>query len=74
MLNIAEGAGRHSKPDKQRFYEIAKGSATECASILDVLQLKGLISTEEHTKVRALNLRIVQMLSKMCGRRGRARR
>ncbi len=74
LLNIAEGAGRHSKPDKQRFYEIAKGSATECAAILDIMLVKGLVTVDEHERARALDLRIVQMLSKMCGRRGRARR
>lgn len=71
LLNIAEGAGRHSKPDKQRFYEIAKGSATECASIIDVLKMKGHGSAEDHVRVRSLNIRVVQMLSRMCGTRGR---
>ncbi len=73
LLNIAEGAGRHSRADKQRFYEIAKGSAMECASIIDILQIKGLGSPENHAKVRALNIRVVQMLSRMCGARGRTR-
>jgi len=35
-LNIAEGAGEHSGLEKARFYRMAKRSATECASILDV--------------------------------------
>ena len=35
-LNIAEGSGEHSLPEKARFYRMAKRSATECASILDV--------------------------------------
>ena len=29
VLCIAEGAGRRSGPDKRRFYEMARGSATE---------------------------------------------
>ncbi len=73
LLNIAEGVGRHSRPDKQRFYEIAKGSAMECASIIDILRIKGLGSPENHARVRGLNIRIVQMLSRMCGARGRTR-
>src|SRR5687767_4852511 len=36
VLNIAEGAGRFSPADKARFYAIARGSATECAAIMDV--------------------------------------
>ena len=36
VLNLGEGAGRISKPDRARFFAIARGSATECAAILDV--------------------------------------
>jgi len=35
-LNIAEGAGEYSVNEKIRFYRIARRSATESASILDV--------------------------------------
>jgi four helix bundle protein len=34
VLNIAEGAGKHSKPDKRRYYVTARGSATESAALL----------------------------------------
>ena len=37
-LNIAEGAGEYAPAEKVRFYRIAKRSATECSSILDILQ------------------------------------
>ena len=37
MLNIAEGTGRFTKPDKKNFYIIARGSAFECVAILDYL-------------------------------------
>ena len=30
MLNIAEGSGRFTKPDKRNFYAIARGSVFEC--------------------------------------------
>ena len=42
VLNIAEGAGRRSAADKRRFYEMARGSATETAAITDVLRVRGL--------------------------------
>jgi four helix bundle protein len=35
-LNIAEGCGKLSNVDKQRFHSIARGSAMECGAILDV--------------------------------------
>src|SRR6516225_791672 len=36
VLNLSEGAGKLSKPDKRRYYLIARGSATESAALLDV--------------------------------------
>jgi four helix bundle protein len=35
--NIAEGNGKWSKKDRKTFFEIARGSALECASCLDIL-------------------------------------
>ena len=35
VLNLAEGAGKHSKLDKRRYYVTARGSATESAALLD---------------------------------------
>jgi four helix bundle protein len=68
VLNIAEGAGRVSGPDKARFYTIARGSAMECAAILDVLACQRRIDPAHHAHGWQLLLRIVQMLTKL-GRR-----
>ncbi len=38
MLNIAEGSGRFTKPDKRNFYIIARGSTFECVAIFDYLK------------------------------------
>ena len=38
MLNIAEGSGRYTKPDKRNFYVIARGSTFECVAIIDYLK------------------------------------
>lgn len=38
LLNIAEGAGRLSAKDKQRFYTISRGSVFEVSSILDIMK------------------------------------
>lgn len=45
-LNIAEGAGRYSKPDKRNFYTVARGSVFECTAIIDILQERDLLSKE----------------------------
>jgi four helix bundle protein len=63
--NIAEGAGKSSLPDRARFFTIARGSATECAAHLDVLQVEGLLASERYTEGLALLERIVSMLTRM---------
>jgi len=68
VLNVAEGAGRVSGRDKAHFYVIARGSATECAAILDVLARQGRIGAIDHDRGRELLLRIVQMLSRLNSR------
>jgi four helix bundle protein len=65
VLNIAEGAGRTSLPDKQRFYEIAKGSATECAATLDLLRFQPGGDAQARANARRLAVRIVQMLTRL---------
>ncbi|MEX1001360.1 MAG: four helix bundle protein [Crocinitomicaceae bacterium] len=44
MLNIAEGSGRFTKPDKRNFYVISRGSVFECVSIFDYLKDMGSIN------------------------------
>jgi len=39
-LNIAEGNGKFTSPDRCRFFDNARGSALECAAALDVLVAK----------------------------------
>jgi len=36
VLNLAEGSGRFSKPDRRNFFIIARSSVFECVAILDV--------------------------------------
>jgi len=70
-LNIAEGAGRFSPADKARFYAIARGSATECAAIVDVVLSRGLGSVSACRQARSLLVRIVQMLTRLNTRMAR---
>ena len=35
-LNLAEGHGRRTRPDRLRFFQIALGSIRECQAILDL--------------------------------------
>ena len=67
LFNIGEGAGKTARIDKQRSYEIARGSATEAATQLDLLQIRSLITSEQYKQARALLVRVAQMLSRMSG-------
>jgi four helix bundle protein len=67
VLNLAEGAGRRFAREKAHFYSIARGSATECAAVLDLLSARGLLSAAEHRHGRGLVVRMVQMLTRLIG-------
>jgi len=64
-LNIAEGSGRFDK-DERRYFSMARGSALECAAIMDVLEALGTPSVEEANQAKELLERIVSMLTKLC--------
>jgi four helix bundle protein len=61
-LNLAEGNGKFTGPDRCRFFDIARGSALECAAALDVLIAKGRYATNEAKPGKEQLLRIVSML------------
>jgi four helix bundle protein len=64
-LNIAEGNGR-SGGDRVHHLRIARGSATECGAIVDVLRLLEVAPIEQIDRGKELLVRVVSMLSKMC--------
>ena len=61
-LNIAEGNGKFSAKDRARFFEMARGSALECAACLDVLLVRKLAGEEQVLLAKERLSRIVQML------------
>ena len=63
--NIAEGCGRTTRADKAKHYTIARGSAMECASHLDVMKIDELIENELYERGVELLERIVAMLTKL---------
>jgi four helix bundle protein len=64
-LNIAESAGRATVAEKAHFFAIARGSAMECAAIVDVLLSSGIASIGPCREARVLLIRVVQMLTKL---------
>jgi four helix bundle protein len=65
-LNIAEACGKTSEADRARFHGIARGSALECAAVLDVLLRFGAVASDDVEQGKTLLSRVVAMLSKMC--------
>ena len=45
-LNLAEGNGKFTGPDRCRFFDISRGSALECAAALDVVVAQGRFAVE----------------------------
>jgi four helix bundle protein len=67
-LNIAEGNGKTADADRRRYFEIARGSALECAAIQDVLVIgKALDDAESQSRKNELD-RMAAMLSRLGGR------
>lgn len=59
-LNLAEGNGKFTDADRCRFFDIARGSALECAACLDVLAARQRIDCADEGKIQLF--RIVSML------------
>jgi four helix bundle protein len=67
VLNIAEGAGEFSLNEKQRFYRIAKRSATEVAAVLDIVQRRKAVAADSYSSTRSLLIEVVSMLVRLAG-------
>lgn len=65
VLNIAEGAGKHSKPEKRRFYLTARGSAAESGALLDICARLKLLAEPAHKGGKEMVVRIVAMLIRL---------
>ncbi len=65
LLNIAEGSGEFSRPEKARFYRMARRSVTESAAILDALEAVGFRQPGPLETGRSLLHEIIAMLTVM---------
>lgn len=62
-LNIAEGNGKYTSPDRCRFFDISRGSSLESAACLDVLCAKKIIGKEIADDGKEILSSIVAMLT-----------
>ena len=61
-LNIAEGSGKTSKPDRKRFYVIARASLYESTAIVDILRDSNVIYKSEYDQIANVANEISKML------------
>lgn len=64
LLNTAEGNGKRRGQVRARYFDDARGSATECAACLDALVAKSVLAPERILEGKAMLIEIVSML---CG-------
>jgi len=69
-LNIAEGNGKFSIKDRARFFQIAHGSALECAACLDLFVARGCCEESAIEKGKLLLEEVVKMLFAMLDKLG----
>jgi four helix bundle protein len=63
LLNTAEGNGKRQRPVRAKFFDDARGSATECAGCLDAIVAKQAATKERIQDGKQLLLRIVSTLT-----------
>ena len=64
-LNIAEGSGKFSNPDRRKFFIIARASVFECVAILDIMHDEEKISDADFDSIASICDEISRMLYKM---------
>jgi four helix bundle protein len=65
LLNTAEGNGKRQRPGRAKFFDDARGSATECAACLDALVAKRICPETRIEPGKEMLVRIVSMLTKL---------
>jgi four helix bundle protein len=68
LLNTAEGNGKRRGQSRAKFFDDARGSATECAACLDALVAKSVFMGERIFEGKTMLLRIVSILCKLVER------
>ena len=65
VLNISEGNGKFLPKDRCRYFDIARGSAMECAGCLDVLFARNLIADKDKEEGKVILKDIINMLMRL---------
>ncbi|HPQ80312.1 MAG TPA: four helix bundle protein [bacterium] len=65
VLNIAEGNGRPGRGERGRFFAIARASAAESASAVELAAAIGLMDHSDSLAIQAELLQVFKMLCKL---------
>ena len=65
LFNTSEGNGKRQTKVRAKFFDDARGSATECASCLDALVAKCVCPEQRVSNGKSMLVRIVSMLAKL---------
>jgi four helix bundle protein len=68
LLNTAEGNGKRQRQGRAKFFDDARGSATECAGCLDALVAKRAVTEERILDGKRILVRIVSILCALVDR------
>ncbi|HKS38298.1 MAG TPA: four helix bundle protein, partial [Verrucomicrobiae bacterium] len=68
LLNTAEGNGKRQRQVRAKFFDDARGSATECAGWLDALVAKRTVREERILDGKRILVRIVSILCALVDR------
>ena len=68
VLNIAEGNGKRSHPDRCRHLDIARGAVVECAACLDVLVVRNQLPAEDAATGKTVLLGVVSLVAGLIAR------
>src|SRR6187431_1620038 len=61
-----KGPAELPRRNRARHFTIARGSAMECAAVLDVVRALGALQDEQYRRAVELLARVVAMLTKLC--------
>ena len=68
VLNLAEGNGKRSHPERCRYFDIARGSGVECAACLDVLVARKKLEASQADEGKAILVEVVSMTAGLIAR------
>ena len=65
---IAEASGRQGRADQRNRFAMARAEANEAAAMIELAQLYGIFTDDNHAKLRSLYLSVTRMLTALINR------